>query len=84
MIALIFGSSGQDGILLKKLLNKKNIKVYTSSRYSGDFPGNISDYDFVFSIIKKFHPIISSILQQFQKYLMNLLWTTLRQSQMVL
>jgi len=56
MIALIFGSSGQDGILLKKLLNKKNIKVYTSSRHSGDFPGNISDYDFVFNIIRKISP----------------------------
>src|SRR5437868_226156 len=54
--AIIFGGNGQDGFYLNSLLLQQNISTIKTSRSSGDHPGDISDYDFVESLIKHHHP----------------------------
>ncbi len=56
MKALIFGSNGQDGIFLNKLLLYKKIEVKNISRNNADYLGSVSDYNFVESIIKSSKP----------------------------
>jgi GDPmannose 4,6-dehydratase len=54
--AIIFGSNGQDGFYLNKLLNKYNISVLNVSRKNSDIDGDISDFNFVKKLIKKIKP----------------------------
>ena len=54
--AIIFGSSGQDGYYLNKLLLRNNIKTINISRKSGDVIGDVSDFKFVENVIKKYTP----------------------------
>lgn len=54
--ALIFGGSGQDGFFLSQLLREKNVHVISVSRSSGDFKGDIADYEFVAKIIRETSP----------------------------
>ena len=56
MKAIIFGANGQDGVLLSKLLNDKNIDVIDVSRSAGIYRGDISEYGFVESLIKNNSP----------------------------
>jgi GDPmannose 4,6-dehydratase len=56
MNALIFGSNGQDGYYLTKLLKSKGIDVIGISRSKSDINGDVSDYNFVKKLIKKFKP----------------------------
>lgn len=56
MTALIFGISGQDGYYLSELLQNRNIKVIGVSRSNSMLSGDVSDYAFVESIIKKIKP----------------------------
>lgn len=56
MKALIFGSNGQDGYYLNKLLNKNNIEVFTVSRNNALVKGDINDFYFVNKIIKEYQP----------------------------
>ena len=55
-ICIIFGASGQDGYYLNLLLIKQGFTVIKISRHQGDLLGDISDYVFVESIIKKYQP----------------------------
>lgn len=52
MKAIIFGVTGQDGYYLKCLLLSKGINVVGVARTSGDFIGDISDFEFVKSLVK--------------------------------
>lgn len=54
--AVIFGVGGQDGFYLTKLLESKNVKVIGVSRKTGDYKGDVAEYDFVKSIINNFKP----------------------------
>lgn len=54
--ALIFGSNGQDGFYLNKLLSNNGIKVYNISRKNSEIIGNVSDYNFVEKIVKEVNP----------------------------
>lgn len=54
--AIIFGSSGQDGVYLYSLLVRKGIEVIRVSRSSGDKIGSIEDYVFVQNIVKEIKP----------------------------
>ncbi len=54
--AIIFGSNGQDGYFLKKLLDSKNILSILVSRKNSDIVGNVSDFNFVKKIIRKNKP----------------------------
>jgi GDPmannose 4,6-dehydratase len=57
MKALIFGINGQDGFYLSQLLNDNSIEVIGASRSDGNWiQGNIADYTFVSSLIKKYTP----------------------------
>lgn len=56
MKAIIFGASGQDGILLSNFLKLKNIDVVGVSRTVGDFRGDVADYSFVEALIKNYKP----------------------------
>lgn len=56
MNALIFGSNGQDGYYLSKLLESKGIDVVGISRSKSDIVGDVSDFDFVESLILKYKP----------------------------
>lgn len=57
MSVLIFGASGQDGFYLKrKLLELGEGEVFSVSRSSGDYLGDVSDYDFVNGLIEKIKP----------------------------
>lgn len=56
MKVLIFGSGGQDGYYLKKMLVEKSIDVVTSSRKNSDFNGSIENYYFVNQLIMKVKP----------------------------
>jgi len=56
MNALIFGSSGQDGFYLEKLLVERGVQVATSSRVKGSVIGDVADYQFVESVIKSHKP----------------------------
>ena len=51
MKAIIFGITGQDGFYLKSLLLSKGIDVLGVSRTSGDIIGDISDFQFVQSLV---------------------------------
>jgi GDPmannose 4,6-dehydratase len=50
--AIIFGVTGQDGLYLKSLLLSKGIEVIGVARTSGDVIGDISDFEFVQSLVK--------------------------------
>lgn len=54
--AVIFGGSGQDGYYLDRLLSRENMEVVKISRSSGTIIGNVADYSFVESILKKYQP----------------------------
>jgi len=54
--AVIFGSNGQDGYFLTKLLNINNVEVFDSSRNNSNYNGNIEDIKFVEKLIKKVKP----------------------------
>lgn len=57
MKALIFGINGQDGYYLSKLLTSNNIEVTGASRSDGNWmKGDVADYNFVSSLIKKITP----------------------------
>lgn len=56
MKAIIFGASGQDGVLLADLLRKKSIEVIEVSRSHSGIKGDVSDYHFVSDLIKKSEP----------------------------
>jgi GDPmannose 4,6-dehydratase len=54
--AIIFGSNGQDGHFLIKLLRYNNIDVIDSSRKNSNYNGYIEDLNFVENLIKQFVP----------------------------
>lgn len=54
--ALIFGSNGQDGFYLNKLLGNNGIKVYNISRKNSEIIGDVTDYNFVKKIINEVQP----------------------------
>lgn len=54
--AIIFGSNGQDGIYLTRLLEQQNVEVISISRKNAMYIGDVSDFDFVSKIIKKYNP----------------------------
>ena len=56
MNALIFGSNGQDGYYLTNLLKSNGVDVIGISRSKSDIIGDVSDFDFVKSLIRKFKP----------------------------
>lgn len=56
MKALIFGANGQDGFYLLSLLKGENIETISTSRSSGDVLGDISNFQFVKSIIDRYKP----------------------------
>jgi GDPmannose 4,6-dehydratase len=56
MLALIFGISGQDGYYLTHLLKANAVKVIGISRKNTHFKGDISDFDFVDSLVTRFQP----------------------------
>jgi GDPmannose 4,6-dehydratase len=56
MKALIFGSSGQDGLYLTDLLHSENIDVVRISRRNADITGDVKDYGFVKSQVNDFRP----------------------------
>lgn len=56
MKAIVFGANGQDGVLLSKLLNHKNINVIDVSRTTGMLRGDVADYCFVEALIKNHRP----------------------------
>lgn len=58
MNAIIFGSSGQDGYYLTRLLKEKGVSVVCVSRSGGDAQnGDVSDFSFVEKMIKDHHPV---------------------------
>lgn len=50
--AIIFGSSGQDGYYLNRLLFENGVEVVRVSRESGDYTGSVADRNFVENLIK--------------------------------
>ena len=56
MIAIIFGANGQDGQFLRTLLNDNNIETVLASRSGKFIIGDISNYQFVYELIKKHKP----------------------------
>lgn len=57
MKAIIFGVNGQDGFYLNNLLISNAIEVIGVSRSNGNWiVGNVADYNFVESLIKKYRP----------------------------
>jgi len=54
--AIIFGSKGQDGFYLTRLLENNNYEVIGFSRQGGTSRGDVSDYGFVEEKIKYFQP----------------------------
>ncbi len=56
MTAIIFGAGGQDGYYLTKLLEEKNIEVVGISRREGFLNIDISSYENVSELIKKYKP----------------------------
>jgi|LakMenEpi03Aug12_release.lakeMendotaPanAssembly.Ray.scaffolds.fasta_scaffold261364_2 GDPmannose 4,6-dehydratase len=53
MKAIIFGSNGQDGYFLNKVLESNNIEVINISRNTYPICGDISSFSFVYEIIKE-------------------------------
>ena len=56
MNAIIFGANGQDGHYLLRLLEQNKIEVVGVSRKGNGIIGDISDFEFVDSLIKKSKP----------------------------
>lgn len=56
MKAIIFGASGQDGHFLYIKLKESNVDVLRVSRTSGDLLGDVSNLEFVESLIKRHKP----------------------------
>ena len=56
MKAIIFGSNGQDGFYLTKLLENNNFEAIGISRRAGAIKGDVSDYRFVKEQIKNLQP----------------------------
>ena len=56
MVAIIFGVNGQDGFYLSQLLHDEQIEVIGVSRKGSFINGNVTDYDFVASIINDKKP----------------------------
>lgn len=56
MKALIFGANGQDGFYLTKLLERQKIEVVGISRHAGEVIGDVSDREFVESVIQNHQP----------------------------
>jgi len=54
--AIIFGSNGQDGIYLTKLLNSLEIRVVGVSRKRSEYQGSVGNYIFVSALIEKEKP----------------------------
>lgn len=54
--AIIFGSNGQDGFYLNKLLSNNGIQVYNISRKNSKIIGDVSDYNFVEKLINEVKP----------------------------
>jgi len=54
--AIIFGSNGQDGVFLTRLLESKSIEVIGVSRGASYFQGDVADYNFVNNIIRQHSP----------------------------
>lgn len=53
---IIFGSNGQDGFYLGKLLKEKKIDCLCISRSNSDINGDVGNYEFVKTQIEKFKP----------------------------
>jgi GDPmannose 4,6-dehydratase len=56
MKAIIFGASGQDGVLLSSILKENNIDVIGVSRSVGIFSGDVANFCFVEVLIKDQSP----------------------------
>jgi GDPmannose 4,6-dehydratase len=56
MKALIFGSNGQDGYYLSRLLKGQNIEVIGISRSKADVIGSVSDYQLVKNLVERSKP----------------------------
>ena len=56
MKALIFGSSGQDGFYLDKLLKLNNFETILVSRSGNSIKGDVSNSVFVYNLVKKHKP----------------------------
>ena len=56
MKAVIFGSNGQDGVYLGRLLNNLGIEVLTISRKNAFYNGDVGDFEFVSNIIQETIP----------------------------
>lgn len=54
--AIIFGSSGQDGYYLSKLLLRHKVNVLGVSRSSGDIIGSVSDLKLVSDLLNQYRP----------------------------
>lgn len=55
-VALIFGASGQDGFYLNNLLLQKGLTCIKTSRKDEHLPGDVSNFDFVKSLIIQYQP----------------------------
>ncbi len=55
-VAIIFGSSGQDGTYLARFLLNNGVETIAVSRSSGNVKGDISNLEFVKSLIKTYLP----------------------------
>lgn len=55
-VAVIFGSTGQDGFYLKGLLQQQHVVTVNISRKNSDVTGDVGDYRFVTDIIRKYQP----------------------------
>lgn len=55
-VAIIFGSGSQDGYYLAEVLKFNRIKTLLVSRNSGDVKGDISNFEFVKSLVKTYMP----------------------------
>ena len=56
MKAIIFGANGQDSYFLKSLLGKNGVQVISVARKSCQIIGDVSDYNFVHSLIENYLP----------------------------
>jgi len=54
--AIIFGSNGQDGFYLSKLLKEEGMNVIKVSRKNSDINIDVADYSMVKDLIGKYHP----------------------------
>jgi GDPmannose 4,6-dehydratase len=55
-VAVIFGSTGQDGFYLNSLLQQRHVETISISRKNSNVTGDVGDYDFVSGMIKKHQP----------------------------